>query len=261
MPDTRTPDFGLTAEDYGRFRAGFPPELVDRLAERGVVGPDTRALDLGTGTGTLARLVAGQAREVVGTDPSAQLLEEARAIGGPPGLRFEPGSAEEIGFAAGSFDLVTAGQCWHWFDAERAAAEVRRVLAPGGHLVIAHFDWLPLPGNAVEATEALILDYNPDWAMNGGTGVYPRWLTDVATAGFTDIETFSFDLDVPYSHEAWVGRIRASAGVGASLPEERVRSFSADLERLLAERFPADPLRVPHRVWAVIATSPGTPAA
>ena len=247
-------DFGLTADDYGRFRAGFPDQLLERLAVRGVVGEETRALDLGTGTGTLARLLATRARSVLGTDPSEQMLAEARAIGGPDGLSFAVGAAEEIDFADASLDLVAAGQCWHWFDRPRAAAEVSRVLVDGGHLVIAHFDWIPLPGNVVAATEELIVEHNPDWNMYGGTGMHPLWLADVAEAGFTEIETFSFDLDVPYPHEAWVGRIRASNGVGASLPAEAVQRFSDDLTALLADRFPADPLSVPHRVWAVVAT-------
>jgi SAM-dependent methyltransferase len=250
------PDFGLTASDYGRFRAGFPEDLVGRLAGLGAVGPEVRALDVGTGTGSLARLLAPHVRSVVGTDPAAALLEEARALGAPPNLTYEVGVAERTGFEAESFDLVTAGQCWHWFDAGRAAAELHRVLVPGGHIAIAHFDWIPLPGNVVEATEDLIRRYNPEWALGGGTGLYPRWLADLARAGFERIETFSFDLAVPYPHEAWAGRIRASAGVGASLPEDRVRAFSAELAETLAARFPADPLAVPHRTWAVVAAKP-----
>ncbi|HVS99852.1 MAG TPA: class I SAM-dependent methyltransferase [Solirubrobacterales bacterium] len=252
-----SPDFGQTAADYGRFRAGFPEELVDRLDALGVLGPDDRALDVGTGTGTLARLLAPRVDSMVGTDPAEAMLGQARELGGPSNLTYEVGVAERTGFADEAFELVTAGQCWHWFDRPRAAAELSRVLVPGGHLVIAHFDWIPLPGNVVEATEALIREYNPEWAMGGGTGLYPAWLADVAGAGLEEIETFSFDLGAPYSHEAWVGRIRASAGVGASLPDERVRSFSADLTELLAARFPEEPLSVHHRTWALVATKPG----
>jgi SAM-dependent methyltransferase len=251
------PDFGLTASDYGQYRAGFPPRLVEHLVATNVVRDDDRVLDVGTGTGTLARLLAPRVRSVLGTDPTEQLLEQARALGDEAGnVVYKCGVAEETGLDNESVDLVAAGQCWHWFDADRAAAELLRVLSRGGRLVIAHFDWLPLPGNVVEATEALIIAHNPDWRLGKGSGLYPRWLTDVAVAGFEQIETFSFDVEVPYSHQAWVGRIRASAGVGASLDAAAVERFSDQLSNLLASRFPADSLTVPHRTWAVVARKP-----
>jgi hypothetical protein len=86
--------------------------------------------------------------------------------------------------------------------------------------------------------------------------VYPAWLRDVALAGFTGIETFSFDVDVPYTHEGWRGRIRACAGVAASLPAEEVAKFDGALRRLLQEGFPEEPLHTPHRVFAVVCRSP-----
>ena len=166
--------------------------------------------------------------------------------------RYVVARAEDAGFPARSFDLVAAGQSWHWFDRERAAAEARRLLVPGGQLVIAHFDWIPLPGNVAEATEHLIEHHNPQWKFGGGTGLHPRWLRDVAVAGFRDIETFSLDVDVPYTHEAWRGRVRASAGVGASLSPERVAEFDRQLGALLRERFPGEPLSVLHRLFALV---------
>jgi hypothetical protein len=145
----------------------------------------------------------------------------------------------------------------------RAAREVRRILVAGGTLVIGHFDWLPLPGSLAEQTEKLIATHNPGfeadnptWKLSGGSGLYPAWLTDVAVAGFRGIETFSFDVAVPYSHEAWRGRMRASASVGASLSPDGVARFDADLRRLLEERFPQEPLMLPHRVWAVTCRAP-----
>ncbi|MGV9879613.1 class I SAM-dependent methyltransferase [Streptomyces sp. NPDC003006] len=250
------PDFGRTAEDYTRHRAGFPPRVVERLEGTGVPVRGRDVLDVGTGTGSLGRLFALAGARVTGVDPAAPLLEQARELDREAGVttRYEVATAEDTPFADASFDVVSAGQCWHWFDAPRAAAETWRLLRPGGHVVIAHFDWLPLPGNVVDATERLITAYNPDWTMGGGTGLYPRWLTDLATAGFGGIETFSFDVEAPYTPQAWTGRIRASAGVGASLTPERVEEFSAELEGILRDRFPGDDLRVPHRTWAVVAT-------
>jgi SAM-dependent methyltransferase len=251
-------DFGKTASDYGRHRAGFPDEFFDRLSAMGILRPGMRALDLGTGTGTIARGLALRGCDVLGLDRSAPLMEQAAELDHEAGVvvRYVNASAEDTGQGAASFDLVTAGQCWHWFDRPRAAAEARRVLKPGGRLVIAHFDWIPLPGNMVEATEQLIEKHNPKWKLGGGLGIHPLWARDMGVAGFTNIETFSFDIDAIYTHEAWRGRIRASAGVGASLTPDAVAVFDAELRAMLAERWPKDPMRVPHRVFAAIGTAP-----
>lgn len=251
-------DFGKTAQDYGRYRAGFPDALFERLAQRGIGRRGQQVLDLGTGTGTLARGFARRGCLVTGLDPAVPLLEEARRLDAEAGvmIRYVVATAEDTGLPPAEFDVVTAGQCWHWFDRARAAREARRLLLPGGWLVIAHFDWIALPGNVAEATEHLILTHNPRWALARGTGIYPAWPRDVAIAGFRSIETFSFDVDAIYSHEAWRGRIRASAGVAASLPPEGVTAFDAELAATLRARFPDDPLPVPHRVFALVCRTP-----
>lgn len=251
-------DFGQTAQDYAKYRAGFPDAFFERLSAFGIGEPDQRVLDLGTGTGTLARGFARRGCEVTALDLAPELLEEARRLDYEAGVSVEymVAEAEEPGLMDGAFDVVSAGQCWHWFDREKVAREVLRLLVAGGRLVIAHFDWIPLPGNVVEATERLIERHNPSWNLGGGTGLYPAWLSDVAIAGFVDVETLSFDLRVLYTHEAWRGRIRASAGVAASLGPDQAQSFDEDLERLLQNHFPEDPLQVPHRVFAVVCKAP-----
>ncbi|WP_103764828.1 class I SAM-dependent methyltransferase [Roseovarius confluentis] len=255
----RDVDFGRTATDYATHRAGFPLAFFDLLAERGWASPGQTAIDLGCGTGTVARGLAACGLQVTGIDPAQPLLDEAARLdtAADVEITYKMGKAEATGLAAASADLVTAGQCWHWFDRPAAAAEVVRLLRPGGRVVIAHFDWLPLPGNVVAATEALILHYTPGWAGAGGTGLYPAWLTDLASAGFTALETASFDVLQPYTHTAWRGRIRASAGVAASLDAEATARFDADLAALLARDFPDGTLQVPHRVWLVTGTLGG----
>src|ERR1043166_524297 len=73
-------DFGKTAQDYGRYRAGFPDDLFMRLAKFGVGVASQRVLDLGTGTGTLARGFARRGCTVTGLDPSVPLTEEAKRL-------------------------------------------------------------------------------------------------------------------------------------------------------------------------------------
>lgn len=210
-----------------------------------------RALDVGTGTGTIARGLASNGLRVDAIDPSEALMTQATKRDEQAGasISYHVGKAEVLPFTNASFDLVIAGQCWHWFDRAAAAAEAARVLAPKGRLVIAHLDWLPLPENMVEATEDLIRNHTPDWTLGRGTGLYPAWLADMTGAGFEDIETASFDIVQPYTHEGWRGRIRASAPVSASMDAAAAARFDQALEGLLKQRFPQDPLLVPHRVW------------
>jgi len=257
-------NFGLTADDYAKFRAGFPDAFFDRIFADGYVKAGVSVLDLGTGTGTLARGFALRGCRVTGIDRSEQMIEQAGKLSERQSLKidFRVATAEETGFPDSIFDVVTAGQCWHWFDRPKAANEVRRILNPNGAVIIAHFDWLPLRDNVVDLTEKLVTKFNPPWEkFAGGFGMYPQWLRDLGEAGFENIVTFSFDMDIHYTADAWRGRIRASSGVGASLPPEDVSRFDSELKQLLEEKFQARTgsdavLPIPHRIFAVIAQSP-----
>ena len=253
-----TPDFGRTAEDYRKHRAGFPASLFPRLGRAGIGVRGQVIVDLGTGTGTLARGFARRGCQVTGVDPAPAMLAEAQQLDAEVGVEIEylEATAEDTGLEAGTIDVVAAGQCWHWFDRPRAAREAARILRPDGRIVIAHFDWIPLPGNIVQATEELIAAHNPTWRYAGGLGIYPAWLRDLGEAGFRNLETFSYDVDVAYTPESWRGRVRASFGIGATLPPDQVTAFDTALATLLAERFPGARLAVPHRVFAVIALAP-----
>ncbi|HEY1331406.1 MAG TPA: class I SAM-dependent methyltransferase [Actinomycetota bacterium] len=251
-------DFGRTAEDYARYRAGFPAALFERLLALGIGSPGQRVLDLGTGTGSLARGFALAGCDVIGMDVAEPMLRMARRLDAEASVlvRYLMAGAEATALRDGSVDVVACGQAWHWFDRPRAAGEARRVLTPGGALALCRLDYVPLPGNVVEATEDLIRRWDPEYAPMPTTGMSPEWALDAGAAGFVDVETFSFDVAIAYAHEAWRGRIRAHASVGAKLGAGQVRTFDGELASMLAGRFPGDPMDVPHRVWSLVARSP-----
>jgi len=251
------PEFGRRADDYRRHRAGFPDSLFERLAALGIGTTGQRVVDLGTGTGVLARGFALRGAEVVGVDPDARMLEAARALDAEQRVRIEyrQATAEVTGLEARCADVVGAGQCWHWFERTAAAREVARILRPEGRLLIAHLDWIPRPGNVVEATERLVLRHVPDWKLFGGPAPYP-WESELVALGYRDAQSFAYEVDVAYSHEAWRGRVRTCNAIGASLPAPAVEAFDADLAALLAAEFAAEPLAVPHLVFALLLRPP-----
>jgi SAM-dependent methyltransferase len=249
-------NFGAAAADFAHFRAGFPDSIFDRLAALGIGACGETIVDVGTGTGTLARGFALRGCKVIGIDPDGRLLDQAQKldVAASATVEYKIGSAEAIPLPDGIADVVSAGQCWHWFDGPKAAREFSRITKPHGRVIVAYFSWIPAPGSVVEATEQLIMKHNRNWRFGGGNGFDLGSLPHLQAAGFSKVETFSYDLDIPYTAEGWRGRIRASAGIGASLAPVEVEAFDAELARLLDGSFPGALLEIPHRVFTIVAT-------
>lgn len=127
--------FGAWADQYDRWRPGYPPDAVRWLlgGEGDGVPRTRRVLDLGAGTGRLSIAVAALGHHVIAVEPDDGMRAVAeRALPG----RTLAGTAEGIPLEPGSVDVVVAGQAYHWFDPERAIPEIARVLRPGGRLGI-----------------------------------------------------------------------------------------------------------------------------
>jgi len=249
-------DFGRHSDDYAAYRRGLPESVYRRL-DAIVPLRGTRILDLATGPGTIALELGARGAEVVGIDISEGQIETGRRVATERGLdraiEFRVGRAEETGLDAESFDLVTANQAWHWFDRDAVMAEVQRLLRPGGMLAITHYPYLATENAVARDTEALILEFNPEWPMAGSRGVYPDEIDDVIRGGFRLVEAFCYDEDEWFTHVEWRGRIRTCNGVGSGgISPEGVVRFDEKLAKLLSEKYP-DPVVVEHRVWCVVA--------
>jgi SAM-dependent methyltransferase len=128
--------FGATAERVAEHAAQQVETVREQL--RSFVAPkgDERALDAGTGAGTLALALAPLVREVVGVDIVPELLERARN-GAPANVTFAEGDTTKLSFETGSFDLSCSRRTFHHIARpELALAELARVTAPGGRVFI-----------------------------------------------------------------------------------------------------------------------------
>ena len=108
----RSIDWGRTSADYAAHRPGPPASFFRRLEALGVGLPGQHILDLGTGTGVLARQFARQGVQAAGIDIAAGQIEAARALAEREGVsaRFEVAPAEQAPFPDASFDAITALQ-------------------------------------------------------------------------------------------------------------------------------------------------------
>ena len=246
----RSIDWSRTSLDYGAHRPGPPARLFDLFAALGIGVPGQRVLDLGTGTGLVARELARRGAVVSGIDIApGQVAEATRSAAAERlDIAFAVAGAEACPFADASFDAIVASQCWMYFEIEPTIAEVRRLLRPGGVLVTTHFSWLPRADPVARASEALVLQLNPHWQgadWSGRIPAEPAW-----SQGRARVQAMLwFDADVPFTHASWRGRMRACRGVGATLPSAQVEAFDRALAAWL-EANVAPVFTVRHRIDA-----------
>ncbi|MBX2986532.1 MAG: class I SAM-dependent methyltransferase [Bdellovibrionaceae bacterium] len=247
-PDTpkRLLDWGRIARDYALYRPAPPDSYFARLQERGVGLKEQNILDLGTGSGLIARGFAARGARVVGVDLVPELVREAgkQAREEFVDAHFVVGDVADLPLPDAWFDVLTAHQCWGDFEAGAASREAARVLRPGGRLVISHFAWLPRESEIAQASERLILKHNPHWGSFNWSGQAPP----VSVEGeFRLLAALSFDEEVAFNRESWRGRLRTSRGIGPVLSEPDLRRFDREVEDMLKRRAPGE-FRIPHRV-------------
>jgi len=118
--------------DYEKARPSYPPEAIAWFAEQLHLAPGTRVCDLAAGTGKFTRLLLPTGADVFATEPVPGMRATFRQV--LPDTPLLAGTAEALPLRDASVDVITVAQAWHWFDHDRAIAEARRVLRPGGAL-------------------------------------------------------------------------------------------------------------------------------
>jgi SAM-dependent methyltransferase len=124
--------FDSAAETYDRARPSYPADAVAWLVEHCAIRRARRMCDLAAGTGILTRLLVPTGVDMVAIEPVEGMRATLRAR--LPEVRALAATAEALPLADGSLDAVTIGQAFHWFDADRAFAELRRVLRVGARV-------------------------------------------------------------------------------------------------------------------------------
>ncbi|MFI5045717.1 MAG: class I SAM-dependent methyltransferase [Acidimicrobiia bacterium] len=243
--------FDNEAEAYERARPTYPPDAVTWLVDALRLGPRAIAVDLAAGTGKLTRLLAPSGATLLAIEPVDGM--RAQLVRALPDVAALSGVAEALPLRDASVDAVTVAQAFHWFDRERAPAELHRVLRPGGRVGVMwntsdrSVPWVDAVWSVMDGIETRAPFREQGEHTASAAVIGPPWFTPLTHATFRH--------EHPVTADEMVDRVRSTSHVGALAPA--ARDAVLDEVRSLLATDPAtagkDLLAVPYRVdvyWA-----------
>lgn len=225
-------DWGRVAELYSKSRNIYPEDFWNTLNSLGVGQNGQKILDIGTGTGILPLNMQKFGGKYTAIDKSYEMILQAKGLDkNIEDINFVCADAHDMPFEDSSFDVITALQCWVYFDKERLFPELDRLLKSDGKLYIMFMTWLPEEDEIIRKSFGIIKKYNGEWS-----GYMKRF--DIAefnlyNGNFSVEYVVKKDYDIPFTSESWCDRLTASRGVGATLSEEKIKEFRADIMDML----------------------------
>jgi SAM-dependent methyltransferase len=191
--------FSNRIANYTKYRPGYPREIIGYLREHCALAKDLVVADIGCGTGLSTKMFLENGNHVFGVEPNAGMRDAAvEYLAGFSNFTPVDGSAEVTTLPDASIDMAVAAQAFHWFDAAKTSAEFRRIVKPGGHIVLMwnerQLDTTPF----LVEYEEFLLKYATDYSKVRHENVDALRLneffqTDHGSAVFENVQVFDFD--------------------------------------------------------------------
>ena len=217
MEDPRS-RFSDRAENYAKYRPGYPKEVLEFLEERCALRSGSTIADVGSGTGALSALFVEGGHRVFGVEPNREMREAAEGfLGDHPLFESVDGAAEDTTLADGSVDLVAVANALHWVERDAAKAEFSRVLGSGGRVAVV---WsMSREGGTpfLEAHTELVLTHRTGGGAGGAGDVHGMTgaFFDGGSGGHRGYETASFPHFQALDFEGLKGLVLSSSTMPA----------------------------------------------
>ncbi len=230
-------DWGKTSADYAKYRDIYPDAFYKKIVDRGLCVNGQKILDIGTGTGVIPRNMYKFGGNWTGVDIQENQIAQAKLLSQGMNINYIASATEDISFPDKSFDVITACQCFWYFDEVKTPPILDKLLKEDGRLLILYMAWLPFEDEIAGTSEELVLKYSPDWSGAGET-MHPIYIPKEYDTYFELVYRDEYKINVPFTKESWNGRMKACRGVGASLNDDELKSWEVEHRKLLDEIAP-----------------------
>jgi SAM-dependent methyltransferase len=232
--------FATTVALYEELRTPYPPAFFREVAQRLALTKAHALIDLGTGPGLLALGFAPYVGRIVGVDPEPAMLAAARkaAQRASQDLTLIAGKAEDLPDDIGRFDVVTIGRALHWMDRDLTLAQLERLVAPNGVILVCS------SVSAGEGRNPWLEDYN---AARRAWSNESLW-SESGSAGRTHRDLAGFFRGTRFQ-AAEVIKVETSHQVSLHNLARRVMTFSSSSPGVLGDRAEAMVRDVEQRLF------------
>lgn len=218
--------FSNRVENYVKYRPDYPREIIAFLESKCGLTHETLIADVGCGTGISSRLFLENCNSVIGVEPNVAMRTAAfEQLAEFPDFMIVDGTSDNTTLPDTSVDMVIAAQAFHWFDPEKTRTEFKRILKPGGHIVLIwnerQLDTTPF----LIEYETFLVKYAYDYGTVRHENITTAELTgffqkEYCSATFQNFQIFDF--------EGLKGRMLSSS----YMPNETDTVFAAMIEDL-----------------------------
>jgi SAM-dependent methyltransferase len=213
--------FGADAARYDRSRPSYPDAMIEAIVTD---APGRDVLDIGIGTGIVARQLRAAGCTVLGVEADARMADFARG----DGFAVEVAKIEDWEPQGRIFDVVVSGQAWHWVDPVAGSAKVAQVLRPGGRLAV-FWNVMQPPAELEKAFGEVNRRVLPDSPLSrrgagSGPAIYAAMADKAAdgirqTGAFGEVRQRRYEWDQGYTRDQWL-EMSSTTGITNRLPQD-----------------------------------------
>ena len=209
------------AKEYFKHRNDIPSAFFEELTKRGIELSGSKVADIGAGPGFLSKSLSDHGAIVDAVEPSEDFIEIAKEyIGNDDRISFTKGTAEKTDLADSTYDIVIVMRSWQWFDSDKAAKEMKRILKPDGILIVADIGFKASNKMVKESMKIVKKNSKHNELKKAGSkedsiqtinGFPVEWFGDWRHARLDLEDFFKYEYTVKFTDQEWLSRLGTSS--------------------------------------------------